>query len=221
VIEPDVSLTAAEIAETSTLKILTATERTKLAGIAENANNYTHPATHPQSMIEGLADALGLKQDKSNAVTTDTNQTITGIKTFNNNAPLIFNRTSGGYYAFQFLFEGETQWRWYQTGQYVYVQHRDSGGNYSAVMRFNYADKRVEFPISPTVPTATESNNSTLAASTEFVQAKAAGSLLTEGTPSGPTAPGTNGMARFDADYFYVCTATNTWVRFPKDGSWT
>jgi hypothetical protein len=46
-------------------------------------------------------------------------------------------------------------------------------------------------------------------------------SRLTEGTPTGPTDTGTKGMARFDANYIYVCTATNTWVRFPKDGSWT
>jgi hypothetical protein len=52
---------ASDIAETSTLKILTSTERSKLAGIAENANNYTHPATHPQSMIEGLESALAAK----------------------------------------------------------------------------------------------------------------------------------------------------------------
>ena len=29
----------------------TTTEKNKLAGVAENANNYTHPATHPASMI--------------------------------------------------------------------------------------------------------------------------------------------------------------------------
>ncbi len=34
----------------------TTAEKQKLAGIAENANNYTHPATHPASMITGLAD---------------------------------------------------------------------------------------------------------------------------------------------------------------------
>lgn len=34
----------------------TTTEKTKLAGIAAGANKYTHPATHPASMITGLAD---------------------------------------------------------------------------------------------------------------------------------------------------------------------
>lgn len=33
----------------------TTTEKNKLAGIAEGANNYTHPTTHPASMITGLS----------------------------------------------------------------------------------------------------------------------------------------------------------------------
>lgn len=45
-----------DITETDSQKIMTAAERTKLAGIAENANNYVHPATHAASMITGLAD---------------------------------------------------------------------------------------------------------------------------------------------------------------------
>ena len=43
------------ISETTTKKVMTATEREKLSGIAENANNYTHPASHAASMITGLA----------------------------------------------------------------------------------------------------------------------------------------------------------------------
>lgn len=43
------------VTETTTKKIMTAAERTKLSGIAENANNYTHPANHAASMITGLA----------------------------------------------------------------------------------------------------------------------------------------------------------------------
>lgn len=34
----------------------TTNEKTKLAGIATGANNYTHPTSHPASMITGLAD---------------------------------------------------------------------------------------------------------------------------------------------------------------------
>lgn len=36
----------------------TSTDKSKLAGIAENANNYVHPATHPASIITGLPTAL-------------------------------------------------------------------------------------------------------------------------------------------------------------------
>ncbi|WMJ90617.1 pyocin knob domain-containing protein [Anaerocolumna sp. MB42-C2] len=36
----------------------TATEKNKLAGIAEKANNYVHPSTHPASMITGLPSSL-------------------------------------------------------------------------------------------------------------------------------------------------------------------
>ena len=40
----------------------TSTEKTKLAGIADNANNYTHPASHPASVIT---------QDENNRLVTD------------------------------------------------------------------------------------------------------------------------------------------------------
>lgn len=43
------------VTETTTKKIMTVAERTKLSGIAENANNYTHPASHAASMITGLS----------------------------------------------------------------------------------------------------------------------------------------------------------------------
>ena len=36
----------------------TTAEKTKLAGIATGANNYTHPATHPASMITGLPTSM-------------------------------------------------------------------------------------------------------------------------------------------------------------------
>lgn len=49
------SHTLAEVSETSDKKIMTAGERTKLEGVEANANNYTHPATHPASMITGLS----------------------------------------------------------------------------------------------------------------------------------------------------------------------
>ena len=50
----------------------------------------------------------------------------------------------------------------------------------------------------PTAPTQAAGTNNTRIATTAFVQAKAAGALLTEGTER-PTATGTKGMVRFDA----------------------
>ena len=45
-----------DVSETTAKKIMTADERTKLSGIATGANKYTHPTSHPASMITGLAD---------------------------------------------------------------------------------------------------------------------------------------------------------------------
>lgn len=43
------------VTETTDKKIMTADERDKLSGIAAGANNYSHPASHPASMITGLS----------------------------------------------------------------------------------------------------------------------------------------------------------------------
>lgn len=64
------------ISETTNKKVMTAAERTKLSGIAENANNYTHPATHPVSMIEGLDTALA---GKAAATHSHAQSDITGL----------------------------------------------------------------------------------------------------------------------------------------------
>lgn len=42
---------ADNIIETSNEKIMTSAERTKLAGMEDNANNYSHPANHPATII--------------------------------------------------------------------------------------------------------------------------------------------------------------------------
>ena len=44
-------------ATTSAAGFISAEDKTKLDGIAAGANNYTHPATHPSSMITGLGGA--------------------------------------------------------------------------------------------------------------------------------------------------------------------
>ena len=69
----------------------TTTEKNKLAGIEDEANNYTHPSTHPASMIEGLAEVAksGKYSDLSDTPTipTKTSQLTndSGFKTTDNN----------------------------------------------------------------------------------------------------------------------------------------
>ena len=41
----------------------TSTEKSKLAGVADNANNYSHPATHSIAEVSGLQTALDAKED--------------------------------------------------------------------------------------------------------------------------------------------------------------
>lgn len=72
-----VTLTAGDIAETATRKYMTGTERDKLAGVAVGANNYTHPATHPPSII---------LQDTNNRFMTDAERNkLAGIAVGANN----------------------------------------------------------------------------------------------------------------------------------------
>lgn len=63
-----------EVSETTSKKIMTSAERTKLNGIATGANNYSHPSTHPASMITGLATVAtsGNYNDLSNKPTIPT-----------------------------------------------------------------------------------------------------------------------------------------------------
>ena len=42
-------------ATTTTSGLMSSNDKSKLDGIADNANNYSHPSTHPASMITGLA----------------------------------------------------------------------------------------------------------------------------------------------------------------------
>lgn len=52
---PPASDTVYNNATTSTAGLMSASDKAKLNSIASNANNYTHPSTHPASMITGLA----------------------------------------------------------------------------------------------------------------------------------------------------------------------
>ena len=88
-------------------RFFTDTERRKLEGIATEANNYTHPSSHPASMILEGTDKLFMtekernvlstlgttyaKADLSNAVTTLTSGNNTYIK-FNNGILIQYGR---------------------------------------------------------------------------------------------------------------------------------
>lgn len=52
---PPASDTVYNNATTSTAGLMSASDKVKLNSIAANANNYTHPSTHPATMITGLA----------------------------------------------------------------------------------------------------------------------------------------------------------------------
>jgi hypothetical protein len=45
--------------------------------------------------------------------------------------------------------------------------------------------------------------------------------VISVGAPSSVSANGTAGTIAYDATYLYVCVATNTWKRFPRDATWT
>lgn len=53
---PPTSDTVYDNATITTAGLMSASDKVKLNGIAENANNYIHPPTHPASMITGLAN---------------------------------------------------------------------------------------------------------------------------------------------------------------------
>ena len=61
----------------------TTAEKSKLAGIAAGANNYTHPATHPASMITGLPSSLPANGGTADKVA---NKLTAGSKSFDGSA---------------------------------------------------------------------------------------------------------------------------------------
>lgn len=244
-------LDASDIAETDTLKILTSTERSKLAGINAGAEvntvtsvagrtgavtlaksdvglgNVDNTSDAAKPVSTAAATALALKQNASNAMTTNTTQEVTGTKTYRTSALYYGPATPVNHTPFGFGCGGVAYWgtRQYTNGTLVWQSIPTGGGSAQNALGFIFGEDgsvpNLVLYNTPTAPTAAAGTNTTQLATTAFVQAKAAGALLTEGTPTGPTDTGTKGMARFDADYFYVCTATNTWVRFAKDGAWT
>lgn len=68
---PPTSDTVYDNATTTTAGLMSASDKAKLNGIADNANNYIHPPTHPAGMITGLASVAtsGSYSDLSNKPT--------------------------------------------------------------------------------------------------------------------------------------------------------
>ena len=66
-------------ATTTTSGLMSSNDKSKLDGIADNANNYSHPSTHPASMITGLAKVAtsGQYSDLSGALTLSGNGSAT------------------------------------------------------------------------------------------------------------------------------------------------
>ena len=78
-------------ATTSAAGFMSAADKTKLDGVAENANNYTHPASHPASIIT---------QDASNRFVTDAEKTA-----WNGKEPAVTAGTTAQYWR------GDKMWR--------------------------------------------------------------------------------------------------------------
>lgn len=88
--------TTYSVATTSTNGLMSSTDKTKLDGIDAGANNYTHPSSHPASMITGLTKVAtsGSYNDLTNKPTIPTvnNATLTiqkngtTVKTFTANS---------------------------------------------------------------------------------------------------------------------------------------
>ena len=88
--------TTYSVATTSTNGLMSSTDKTKLDGIDVGANNYTHPSSHPASMITGLTKVAtsGSYNDLTNKPTIPTvnNATLTiqkngtTVKTFTANS---------------------------------------------------------------------------------------------------------------------------------------
>ncbi len=91
---PPASDTTYSVATTSSSGLMSSTDKSKLDGIATGANNYTHPTTHPASMITGLATVAtsGSYNDLSDtptipaAVTVDTSLSSTSTNAVQNKA---------------------------------------------------------------------------------------------------------------------------------------
>lgn len=104
----------------------TTAEKNKLAGIATGANNYTHPASHPASMITGLPTSL--PADGGNA------DTVGGFSVgaaTNNSVNSIVRTDNSGYLNCSWLrltsgvLAGKPHGVWVENGNWLYYQTTD------------------------------------------------------------------------------------------------
>ena len=96
---PPTSDTVYDNATTTTAGLMSASDKVKLNSIAANANNYTHPSTHPASMITGLASVAtsGSYSDLSNKPTIPV--VPTNVSAFINDAGYLTQHQSLNGYA--------------------------------------------------------------------------------------------------------------------------
>ncbi len=124
---PPASDTTYSVATTSANGLMSSTDKSKLDGIATGANNYTHPTTHPASMITGLATVAtsGSYNDLSDtptipsAVTVDTALSSTSTNPVQNKVIYaeLQNKVSDGTTGFALSsMTGSIKWR--QGSQY-------------------------------------------------------------------------------------------------------
>ncbi len=124
---PPTSDTTYSVATTSSNGLMSSTDKSKLDGIATGANNYTHPTTHPASMITGLATVAtsGSYNDLSDtptipsAITVDTSLSSTSTNPVQNKAVYaeLQNKVSDGTTGFALSsMTGSIKWR--QGSQY-------------------------------------------------------------------------------------------------------
>lgn len=96
---PPASDTVYNNATTSTAGLMSAADKVKLNSIADNANYYIHPSTHPASMISGLATVAtsGSYNDLSDKPTIPT--VPTNVSAFANDAGYLTEHQSLSEYA--------------------------------------------------------------------------------------------------------------------------
>lgn len=97
----------------------TSTEKTKLAGIADNANNYTHPSTHPPSIIV---------QDEDNRFVSDAEKALYSGKAEPSDNSFVFGdkRFTGGVflnYDGDYIYSGDAagDYYMYSNGDEIFI----------------------------------------------------------------------------------------------------